>query len=156
MEQEQLERTTSVVGTLERKLVEAKRAKEKMDEVVKELKEELARKWVLSLCTIHIGSAIPMDVLSIFVLFSQIEQAEAKERHEQKVSGLTKELEAAISDWDSLKKKYQEAGEEMERVKSQLVQTQEEWVLCRPSWVFISSISRWIKMHCNRSRNRRH
>ena len=67
-----------------------------------------------------------MDALSIFALFSQIEQAEAKERQEQKVSGLTMELEAAISDRDSLEKKYQEAGEEMERVKSQLVQTQEE------------------------------
>ena len=44
MEQEQLERATSVIEALEGKLVEARRAKEKMDEVVKGLKEELARK----------------------------------------------------------------------------------------------------------------
>ena len=67
-----------------------------------------------------------MDVLSIFALFSLTEQVEAKERHEQKVSGLTKEVEAAISDRDRLEKKYQEAEEEIERVKSQLVQTREE------------------------------
>ena len=67
-----------------------------------------------------------MDVLSIFALFSLTEQVEAKERHEQKVSGLKKEVEAAISDRDRLEKKYQEAEEEIERVKSQLVQTREE------------------------------
>ena len=36
----QLERTTSRMGALERELAEAKRTKEKMDEVVRGLKEE--------------------------------------------------------------------------------------------------------------------
>ena len=54
------------------------------------------------------------------------DQIEVQERQEKKVSGLTMELEAAISDRDSLEKKYREAGKEMERVRSELVQTQAE------------------------------
>ena len=42
------------------------------------------------------------------------------------MSGLTKELEAAISDRDSFEKKYQEAGKEKETVRSELAQTQAE------------------------------
>ena len=42
------------------------------------------------------------------------------------MSELTKELEAAISDRDSLEKKYQEAGKEKEAVRSELAQTQAE------------------------------
>ena len=41
---EQLERTTSRMGALEGQLVEAKRTKEKMDEVVRGLKEEREKK----------------------------------------------------------------------------------------------------------------
>lgn len=60
------------------------------------------------------------------VLFSLTEQAEAQEKQEQKVSGLTEELEATISDRDNLKKRCQEAGNEIERMKSELAQTQAE------------------------------
>ena len=42
------------------------------------------------------------------------------------MNGLTKELEAAISDRDSLMEKYQMAGQEMERVRTELARTQAE------------------------------
>lgn len=44
MEKEQLERTTITVGALEGELAEARRTNEKMEEVVKKLKEELERR----------------------------------------------------------------------------------------------------------------
>ena len=42
------------------------------------------------------------------------------------MNGLTKELGAAISDRDSLMEKYHMAGQEMERVRAELAQTQAE------------------------------
>ena len=58
--------------------------------------------------------------LSFSVLFSLTEHAETQEQ----VSELTEKLEAAKSDRDSFEKKYQEVGKEMERVRSELAQTQ--------------------------------
>ena len=81
---------------------------------------------ILSDCWHAQSSKEEFLLLSIFVLFSLAEQAEAQERQEQKVSGLTKELEAVMFDRDSLEKKYQEAGKEKERVMSELVQTRAE------------------------------
>ena len=42
------------------------------------------------------------------------------------MNGLTKKLETVVSDRDSLMKKYQMAGTEMERMRAELAQTQEE------------------------------
>ena len=47
-------------------------------------------------------------------------------QQEQKVSELTEELTAVISDRDSLKEKHQKVEMDMERVSSELVQTQAE------------------------------
>ena len=59
-------------------------------------------------------------------MYSLAEQAEVQERQEQKVSELVEELEASNSNSDSLEKKYKEAGEDLEKVKSELAQTQAE------------------------------
>ena len=42
------------------------------------------------------------------------------------MNGLTKKLEATTSDRDSLEKKYQKAGKEMERVRSEVAHTKAE------------------------------
>ena len=42
---------------------------------------------------------------------------------------MTMELKAAISDRDSVKKSHQVLGEEMEKVKGELVVKQSTWVL---------------------------
>ena len=72
-------------------------------------------------------TAIPIVIffLNTFVVCSLGEQAEVQERQEQKVSELMEELEASNSD-RSLKKKYKEAGKDLERVKSDLAQMKAE------------------------------
>ena len=55
---------------------------------------------------------------------SLAEQAKARKRQNQKERRMTVELEAAISDRDSLKKSHQVLGEEMEKVKAELALTQ--------------------------------
>ena len=57
---------------------------------------------------------------------SLAEQAVTTEQQEQKVSELTEELRAAVFDRESLKKKHQKAEMDMERVRSELAQTQAE------------------------------
>ena len=73
-----------------------------------------------------IASALRGIFCLSYSITSLVEQAKAREKQEQKVNGLTKELEAAISDRDSLMEKYQTAGTEMERVKAELDHTQTE------------------------------
>ena len=67
-----------------------------------------------------------MFSLYTVVVCSLAEQAELRERQEQKVSELVKKLEASNSDRDSLAKKYQDAEGDLETVKSELAQTQTE------------------------------
>ena len=55
---------------------------------------------------------------------SLAEQTKARKRQNQKERKMMKELEAAISDRDSLKKCHQVLGEEMEKVKAELALTQ--------------------------------
>ena len=53
---------------------------------------------------------------------------------------MAKELEAAISDRDSLKKNHQAVGQEMEQIKAQLALTQAKWVLCGAKSVILQYI----------------
>ena len=69
---------------------------------------------------LHVPGA--SHVLSVLLL-SLAEQVEAWESQEQKVIRLTMELETAVSDRNSLKKNYQMAGTEMERMRVELAQT---------------------------------
>ena len=55
---------------------------------------------------------------------SLAEQAKAKERQDETERRMTVELNAAISDRDSLKKNQQALREEMEKVKGELAVTQ--------------------------------
>ena len=73
--------------------------------------------------------ASAMLVIFSFPVPSLAEQAKARKRQNQKERKMIKELEAAISDRDSLKKSHQVLGEEMEKVKAQLAVTQNRWVL---------------------------
>ena len=57
-------------------------------------------------------------------MLSLVEQAKARKGQNQKERKMTVELEAAISDRDSLKKSHQAIGEEMEKVKAELAVTQ--------------------------------
>ena len=70
--------------------------------------------------------AVAMFSLYTVVVCSMAEQAELRDRQEQKVSELVKKLEASNSDRDSLAKKYQDAEGDLETVKSELAQTQTE------------------------------
>ena len=63
---------------------------------------------------IHIACA--SRVLSLFLVLSQ----------EEKLNGLTKELEKTTFDMDSFEKKYQMAEKETERVRSELAHSQAE------------------------------
>ena len=56
-------------------------------------------------------------------MFSLAEQAVTTE---QKVSELTKEVKAAVFDRESLEEKHQKVEIDMERVRSELAQTQAE------------------------------
>ena len=71
-------------------------------------------------------------VIVSFPVPSLAEQAKARTRQNQKERKMMKELEAAISDRDSLKKSHQVLGKEMEKVKAQLAFTHNKWVLCVP------------------------
>ena len=62
-------------------------------------------------------------------IYSLAEQAKTKERQDEKERRMTMELKAAISDRDSVKKSHQVLGEEMEKVKGELVVKQSTWVL---------------------------
>ena len=86
-------------------------------------------------------TAIPIVIffLNTFVVCSLGEQAEVQERQEQKVSELMEELEASNSD-RSLKKKYKEAGKDLERVKSDLAQMKAEWVPCVAMFVALCDV----------------
>ena len=64
-----------------------------------------------------------LDIFS-FPVTSLAEQAKARGRRDQEVRRMTVELEAVISDRDSLKKSHQVLGEEMEKVKAELAFTQ--------------------------------
>ena len=56
---------------------------------------------------------------------------------------MTMELEAAISERDSLKKSHQVLGEEMEEVKAQLALTQAKYVfvMCEACFITVSFVS---------------
>ena len=88
------------------------------------------RSWRSELChsVLYCYCAL-FDIFS-FPVTSLAEQAKARGRQDQEVRRLTVELEAAISDRDSLKKSHQVLGEEMEKVKAELTLTQNKWVLC--------------------------
>ena len=62
------------------------------------------------------------------LLFSLAQQVEAQDRQDHQLNELTKELEAAISDRDSLKENHQAVRQEMEEVKAELALTQAKWV----------------------------
>ena len=57
---------------------------------------------------------------------SLAEQAVTTKHQEQKVSELTEELKTAVFDRESLEEKHQKAEIDMERVRSELAQTQAE------------------------------
>ena len=68
--------------------------------------------------------ASAMLVIFSFPVPSLAEQTKARKGQNQKERKMIKELEAAISDRDSLKKSHQALGEEMEKVKAELAVTQ--------------------------------
>ena len=68
--------------------------------------------------------ASAMLVIFSFSGPSLAEQTKARKGQNQKERKMIKELEAAISDRDSLKKSHQALGEEMEKVKAELAVTQ--------------------------------
>ena len=69
-----------------------------------------------------------MLVIFSFPVPSLAEQAKARKRQNQKERKMIKELEAAISDRDSLKKSHQVLGEEMEKLKAELAVTRAKYV----------------------------
>ena len=75
----------------------------------------------MSICNVYSHSYCHILSQYLRCMYSLAEQAEVQERQEQKVSELMEELEASNSD-RSLKKKYKEAGKDLERVKSDLAQ----------------------------------
>ena len=80
----------------------------------------------MSICNEYSHCCSHVHSLYTVVVCSLAEQAELRERQEQKVSELVKKLEASNSDRDSLAKKYQDAEGDLEMVKSELAQTQTE------------------------------
>ena len=76
----------------------------------------------MSICNVYSHSFCHILSQYLRCMYSLAEQAEVQKRQEQKVSELMEELEASNSDRTSLKKKYKEAGKDLERVKSELAQ----------------------------------
>ena len=75
-----------------------------------------------------------MLVIFSFPVLSLAEQAKAREKQDENEKRMTRELIAAISDRDSLKKNHQVLGEEIEKVKAELILTQAKSVLYIYTW----------------------
>ena len=75
----------------------------------------------MSCVTLYCEASALLGIFSF--VYSLAEQAKTKERLDEKERRMIKELEAAISDRDSLKKNHQGILEEMDKVKAELAVT---------------------------------